>query len=48
VTAELLRLLQELKLRVERGEKCRVVEVEQTTELGELTLKFKIETQRSP
>lgn len=48
VTAELLRLLLELKRRVERGERCRVVEVEQTTELGEFSLRFKIETQRGP
>jgi hypothetical protein len=47
-TAEVLRLLLELKRRIERGERCRVVEVEQTSELGELSLKFKIETQRGP
>jgi hypothetical protein len=44
VTVELLKLAHELKRRVERGEGCRIVEVEQVSEVGVLQLKFRIET----
>ena len=45
---ELLRLAGELKRRVERGERCRIVEVEQATAPATLHVKFKIEPVGGP
>lgn len=42
ITSEVLRFLGELKRRIERGERCRVVQVEHAFGAGILSLKFKI------
>jgi hypothetical protein len=42
IISEVLRFLGELKRRIERGERCRIVEVERAFEAGMLSLKFSI------
>jgi hypothetical protein len=48
ITCEVLRFLGELKRRIERGERCRVVEVERAFEAGMLSFKFKIMKEEAP
>lgn len=48
VICEVLRFMGELKRRIERGERCRVIEVERAIEAGMLSVKLKIVKEGMP